>query len=465
MRLPLRNQIVWPMAAVMLSTVLAVSVTTASLAGLRAKSELERQFHDVARTVNDARFPLTEPVLLQMRGLSGAEFVLMDAAGQVLARTIGLPNGFDPHSVRETLGAENVSLEQGVSLENARYFHAIVRVVSRGASAETHALHIFYPEQNYQRAWRDAVLPPLAIGAAALIGMIALAVWIAGRVSRPLGTLHRQVEHIANGDFSPLPLPARDDEIRDLSTAVNRMAEMLTRYEADVRRTERLRTLTQLGGGIAHQLRNSATGCRMALDIHAAECPLGSGDESLSVAKRQLSLMENAIQRFLTLGKPKQDTPLLRLDLVEFIESVLPLVHPAARHADVELRWQRLDEPLWIAADAGELEQLVLNLLLNALDAARCQPDNHAPRWVEVACSTQNGRATLRVRDSGSGPAAAIQERLFEPFVTAKPDGVGLGLAVAQEIARRHGGEVVWDRGGDATCFRVDLPCCNEERS
>ena len=465
MRFPLRNQIVWPMAAVMLSTVLAVSVTTASLAGLRAKSELKRQFHDVARTVGDARFPLTEPVLLQMRGLSGAEFVLMDSAGRVLARTIVLPSDFDPHSVREAVSAENIPLEHEVALEQGRYFHAVVRLAPRGASAETHALHIFYPEQNYQRAWRDAVLPPLAIGAAALIGMIALAVWIAGRVSRPLGTLHRQVEHIANGDFSPLPLPARDDEIRDLSTAVNRMAEMLTRYEADVRRTERLRTLTQLGGGIAHQLRNSATGCRMALDIHAADCPLGSGDESLSVAKRQLSLMENAIQRFLMLGKPNLDTPRLRLDLVEFLEGVLPLVRPTARHADVELQWQKNDEPLWIAADTGELEQLVLNLLLNALDAAKCQPDNHAPRWVEVACSTQNSRVLLRVRDSGSGPAAEVQERLFEPFVTAKPDGVGLGLAVAQEIARRHGGEVVWERGGDATCFRVDLPRCNRERS
>ena len=465
MRWTLRNQIVWPMAAVMLITVLAVSVTTALLAGFRAKSELKRQFRDVARTVSDARFPLTEPVLLQMRGLSGAEFVLMDATGRSLARTIALPSGFDPHSVSETTSADNVSLDHGVPLETGRYFHAIVRVMPRDVSAEVHALHIFYPEENYQRAWHDAVLPPLGIGAAALIGMIALAVWISGRVSRPLGTLNRQVEHIANGVFSPLPLPARDDEIRDLSTAVNRMAEMLTQYEADVRRTERLRTLTQLGGGIAHQLRNSATGCRIALDLHATECPLGSGDETLSVAKQQLSLMENAIQRFLTLGKPSLDTPRQRLDLVEFLEGVLPLVRPAARHADVELRWQRLVEPLWIAADAGELEQLVLNLLLNALDAAKCQPENHAPRWVEVACSASDGRVTLRVRDSGSGPAVAVQERLFEPFVTAKPDGVGLGLAVAQEIARRHGGKVEWERGGDATCFRVDLPHCDQDRS
>lgn len=465
MRWPLRNQIVWPLAAVMLSTVLAVSVTTALLAGLRAKSELERQFRDVARTVSDARFPLTEPVLLQMRGLSGAEFVLIDERGRSLAQTIVLPSHFEATLARETVGAENSSLEHRVQLEDGRYFHSVVRLVPRDTASEARTLHIFYPERDFQRAWRDAVLPPLTIGAAALIVMIALAVWIARRVSRPLGTLHRQVEHIANGDFSPLPLPARDDEIRDLSTAVNRMAEMLARYEADVRRTERLRTLTQLGGGIAHQLRNSATGCRMALDIHSAECPLGDRDESLSVAKRQLTLMENAIQRFVTLGKPDLNMPLRRVNLSEFVDSVLPLVRPTARHAEVELRWQRNDERLWIAADSGELEQLVLNLLLNALDAARSQPDNSTPRWVEVECSASEGQASLRIRDSGSGPPAAIQERLFEPFVTAKPDGVGLGLAVAQVIARRHGGEVVWERSGDTTCFRVDLPRCDGERS
>ena len=89
--------------------------------------------------------------------------------------------------------------------------------------------------------------------------------------------------------------------------AVNRTAEMLNEYEAQVRRSEQMRTLTVLGASIAHQLRNAVTGCRMALDLHAAECQSADDSECLDVAKRQLRLMESQLQRFLRVGKaPEQ---------------------------------------------------------------------------------------------------------------------------------------------------------------
>src|SRR4029079_18885773 len=84
--------------------------------------------------------------------------------------------------------------------------------------------------------------------------------------------LRSEVLRIARGDFREAPLTAIDDEIRDLSAAVNRTATMLAEYEAQVRHSEQMRTLTILGASIAHQLRNAATGCRMALDLHASAC-------------------------------------------------------------------------------------------------------------------------------------------------------------------------------------------------
>src|SRR5262249_54783132 len=64
----------------------------------------------------------------------------------------------------------------------------------------------------------------------------------------------------------------------------------------------------------------------------------------------------------------------------------------------------------------------------------------------------------LEVWDTGPGPAPEVAERLFEPFVTGKPEGVGLGLAVARQVAEAHGGAVTWARDGGRTCFRVELP-------
>ena len=89
----------------------------------------------------------------------------------------------------------------------------------------------------------------------------------------------------------------------------------MANYELDVRRTERMRTLAHLGGGIAHQLRNSATGCALAVDLHAEECPSGAESSTLAVAKRQLRLMEEYLQRFLQLGKTSNLSAIGSLDV------------------------------------------------------------------------------------------------------------------------------------------------------
>ena len=106
------------------------------------------------------------------------------------------------------------------------------------------------------------------------------------------------------------------------------MTEKLSRYEDEVRRSERLRTLGQLGAGMAHQLRNAATGARMAIELHRRECPAGQSDEALGVAMRQLRLMESYLQRFLTLGRGRP-LPHQRLRLSGLLEDALELVRPA----------------------------------------------------------------------------------------------------------------------------------------
>ena len=461
MRWPLRYQIMLPMAAIMLLAVLVVGGLGAALGVHWTKARIESQIAEVRQLLQESNFPLSDAVLRQMRALSGAELVLADADRRVIA-TSG-PTATASRAILEPSPATSQSSVPGdyVRVGDRGYFHSVMDLPESPGRREQATLHILYPEADYRRAWQTALYPSLGFVLLSLPVVMLLAMFTASRISRRISRLQDQVGRIARGDFRQLALSHRDDEIRALGDAVNRMASMLARYEEEVRQTERMRTLALLGGGIAHQLRNAATGCNLALDLHAEECPLGESCESLSVARRLLRLMEQYLQRFLKLGQPQSTVAHATVDLASLVTDVWPLVEPAARHAGVELTWHcdRQDAPL--RGDAQQLSQLVINLLLNAIEAAATgKARDGTPAYVSLELTReQPDGLRLTVSDSGPGPAGHVQDRLFEAFITEKPDGVGLGLSVARQIVEQHGGSIRWSRSETMTSFVVDLPC------
>jgi signal transduction histidine kinase len=349
-----------------------------------------------------------------------------------------------------------------VTISKQRFFEMVLAIHSRGLQ-QAGRLHIFYPEKFWQEARTEAALPSLVVGAIALLATALLAAWIAHRLTRPILELRSQVSRIAKADYSPMPLPARNDELRDLGVAVNRMAGQLAEMERAIRRSERLSLLGQLAGGLAHHLRNNITGALMAVQLHARECD--ADPESLDVALRQLALTEENLKQFLAAPQSPNLTPAMQraaCRLPDVIHEVVELLDPSLRHRRVQLSVvEKATAGESFEADAAQLRQLLMNLVLNAADAAG--PGG----WVRIETECMNlvesdlkqqSQLVLRVLDNGSGPPWEILDRLFEPFATSKPEGVGLGLAVAQQIAQSHGGRIVFHRTGRETCFEVHLP-------
>jgi signal transduction histidine kinase len=451
------------MLSVVVAAIVASSALTAYLAAGWAARRQEENLKRVVHTLTDTGFPLTEPVLSKMSGLSGADFVVFDGSGEMLAATIA-PHVESltalrrlPPQSRDTTIWDQPRLE----LADRDYLAARLLLDDARNQESSLSLVVLYPADRRWGAHSQVILAPLVVGACAAIVVAVVVTMLARRVVQPIQTLRGRALAISAGDFQQQPLPERNDEIRDLAQSMNEMAERLVRYAEQVRQNERLRTLGQLGGGLAHQLRNFATGARMALDLHRRQCAAGPEDESLVVAGRQLKLMESYLQRFLRLG---QSRPVSRVPTTwqAVVEDVVPLVQPALRHAKVNFDVSLPSAPVEIVGDSDGLQQMLINLLLNAIEAARLNDPGQRRVALQVHWS-DDGQAVLAIKDSGAGPAADVEPRMFEPFVTEKPDGTGLGLSMAREIAVEHGGTLTWRREDGMTCFVVQLPTTHRE--
>ena len=464
MRWPIQVQLLLPMLAVVLFAIVLASAATAYWGSLRARDEQEESLRRVVATVTEptATFPLTEKVLAQMSGLSGAEFVVLDRSGRIEQSTLRLdPTELDGLArVPEANRPGQLSPGPAIVLGGRAYLGGRSPVTERAPRWAPASLVVLYPEDLWTARVRQATYPALIAGAIAASLAVLITVVLARRFVRPIRDLVVQTADIARGDFTPVAVPRQNDEIHDLAQSINQMTERLTQYESEVRRHERLRLLGQLGAGLAHQLRNAATGGRMAIELHQRDCPAGSDDESLDVALRQLRSMESYLQRFLSLGA---SPPAIREEVAvhRVIEDVLAVVRPVCVHAGIELESVPAWEPLRLLGDPEALRQLLVNLALNAVEAAgRGGADRPRVRIVADRCGPERG--AVHVQDSGPGPGEEIRDRLFEPFATAKPEGVGLGLFVARQIAEAHRGSLGWCRRDGMTWFTFEFPLLAE---
>ena len=450
MRLSLRYRLLVPLLVLLIGDAAGTAWATRE-AARHADQRLADQLRAVARTLAvPPTFPLTPRVLDQMKGLSGAEFLLIRSDSTVIA-TFAAPIPDPP-----TGGITSADLSQpvpdlGPTVVMADTEYRCLKLPLRPPHpSEGGTLYIFYPEALRRTAMWDAARPPLLLGGVGGVVALMLAAAVSAGLVRRVRALDRQARAIADGDFRPAPLPETNDELRDLATSVNEMAHRLAAFRDALAMAERMRVLGQFAGGLAHQLRNAAAGAKLAVQLHRDENPTAD-PESLTVALRQLGRIEATLTQFLNLGRPSMVAP-KPCDLRDAIGTAVELLRPQCRHTGTELTWIPPDAPAVILGDPVQLGHLFGNLLGNAIEAAG--PGG----TVEVTLIRDDQEFLVEVTDTGAGPPSEFAERLFDPFVTTKEHGIGLGLAVAKQAAETHGGTIGWERRSGMTVFRVTLP-------
>lgn len=224
----------------------------------------------------------------------------------------------------------------------------------------------------------------------------------------------------------------------------NRAAEAQRRHLAELAHLGRVKTAECLAGALAHELNQPLTAVALQAEV-ARQWLIGvAGTGELDAALHEIaeqSHRASEIVRVLRNLVRRTESERHVIDLRELLDESLRLMQLAARQACVELRSESESQRLCVRVDRVQIEQVLLNLLQNAVDALSLQPADE--RQVTItARQTSPREVRVEVRDSGPGIAAELAQRLFDPFCSSKSHGLGLGLAISQSIIEAHGGRL-----------------------
>jgi C4-dicarboxylate-specific signal transduction histidine kinase len=247
---------------------------------------------------------------------------------------------------------------------------------------------------------------------------------------------------------------------RDI-TAVRRAEQELRRHQAELVHVCRLSTMGEVATGMAHELNqplaaisNYASGCGRRLRGGNAEPEeLAQAMDRIGTQARRAGEIIKRLRALVGKQAPVRG----RVDLNDLLAEVSAFAEFEIAKAGLSVELDLAEAPITVLVDRVQIEQVLLNLMRNALDALEEVPTER--RRLALRARTENGWALALVEDSGPGIAPEVMARLFDPFFTTKINGMGMGLPISQTILDNHGGKLsVSSEVGAGTCFQVRLP-------
>jgi signal transduction histidine kinase len=254
--------------------------------------------------------------------------------------------------------------------------------------------------------------------------------------------------------FSASNFAELDSALDSLANRVAQVIERLQAAERDRLRNDQMAALGQLAAGLAHELRNPLTAMKTIVDSARRDPVRDSLDaRDLAVLDEEIQRLNRSLQAFLDYARPpRADKRLVNLGAI--VEKTRQLLAGRAEQQSICVSIEQPDQAVEVLADPEQLHQVLLNLLLNAFDAI----GREGSVTIRIAADAQ-GRAQIRVADSGRGIPSAVRERLFDPFISTKESGTGLGLTICRRIVEDHGGRIEVADGCDrGATFTITLP-------
>ncbi len=308
--------------------------------------------------------------------------------------------------------------------------------------------------------WLAAV--SLEAGLASVLAVVLLRRW----VQTPVGALREAAARIASGDFTHRVRVETTDELGRLMAEVNHMAGMVDQYQREAVERERLAAIGQMVRRIVHNVRNPLAGIRGLAEVSRLDTAEGSEQrENLSLIVSTVDTFERWLSQLLETTRPMDLVP-SRMEVAPWIAGIVKSHEPGARAKGVRLELDTSEAPQEAVFDPRHMEHAIAAVVANAIDAC---PASGSVR-VRVTAANPDGNFEILVEDDGPGVPESLRERIFEPHFTTKAHGTGIGLAIARQILRSHGGSITLDppagagSGATGARFRLRLPRTTEPR-
>jgi len=307
---------------------------------------------------------------------------------------------------------------------------------------------------------RHAVLIVAGAGAVAICG-VSLG-GLAYFIQRPMVELQEKIAQVSDGDLNAaVSFAGRNDEIGDLGRNFNQMVRQLNESRTEIERlhrtqmsrAEHLATLGELATGLAHEIRNPLAGIAGVIEIIGRDLPSTSPARAVVKDVRQeIARINHIVTDLLQTARP-HPPKVRKSDLNTTVEHAVMLGRQQAIAKSIEISLQKDPSLPEVEHDSDQIHQVLLNLLLNALQAIDVNGK------IRVSVKPQGTTAVVEVADNGRGIAPNHLPNIFRPFYTTKGDGTGLGLSLARRIVEDHHGRIdVTSAVGQGTTFAVVLP-------
>jgi two-component system NtrC family sensor kinase len=295
---------------------------------------------------------------------------------------------------------------------------------------------------------------------------LALLFFVTKLVLSPISRITSMSRKVIDGDLSARVDIRPPGEIGVLCRAIDAMAEAVDQREEQLKlatrkqigRSEKMASIGRLAAGIAHEINNPLTGVLTFAHLLRSKANMEPEDQQdLDVVIRETTRVSEIVRGLLDFARER---PSIKgpLDANDVIQRTMRLIRSQKRVERISIR-EDLDQDLpQITGDENQLQQVLLNLSLNACEA---MPEGGT---LTISTSAQNGKVFVRVADTGCGISEEHLDDIFEPFFTTKPvgKGTGLGLSVSYGIVQQHGGTLeVESQEGKGTTLTIVLPADN----